>query len=57
MMGQGGLADLQLLQKFTGTFFTAAQHFQDLQTVFITKGLKYAGRFFICRRHMFTSLS
>lgn len=43
MVGEGGLADVQLLQQGAGTFFSGAEKLQNLQPVFIAKGLENPG--------------
>lgn len=47
MVGQGWLTDAHFLQKTAGALLPAAEQFQDLKPVFIAKGLKHFGGFFI----------
>ena len=40
MVGQSRLADVQFFQQLAGTLFTAMQHFQNPDAVFITQGFE-----------------
>ena len=43
MVGQGGLADVQRIQQFAGTFLPVVEQLQDLDPVFIAQSLEYIG--------------
>ena len=40
MVGKGRLTDVQFFQQLARTLFTAMQHFQNPDTVFITQGFE-----------------
>ena len=57
MVGEGGLADLQLLQQRTGADLSGLQQFQDPYPVGVAQRLKDPRGLRIGRVHLLTSLS